>query len=156
MLAQTDSFQEFCSASSTTLALEHIWMEQLPEPANGESYNDTEKMLYQCHAILSSINYGRKAVRTVWTFDHSGSILIQLGRLVDHIELPELDEIQRRFKNKVGKLPEEILTLLHGDGGVPIVQFEFVCPSMTKRHYEHGFEMIRVEMKVDYKSYAEG
>lgn len=154
VIAELPSFQTFCGASSAMSAVNHVWMEQLPEPANGEAYNEIEKTLYNAHAIVSSNSYGRSQLGDN-DFNHYGGMLVLFGRLIDHTELKELDVIMRTFKNQLGAMPGELLAYTNQHGGIAARQFEF--PSNTsflpKRSFEKGYEMVRAELKITWQSY---
>lgn len=122
-IANSAAFQAFTETSDATAAGAFVFGEQVDEPLNGEAYTrDEETQRHMRYAQVYSAPqqpYGKRRLQTR-AYEPFGSAVIYIEGLVREIELSGADipqEHERRFKNTIGDIMDDILDYLDTNGG---------------------------------------
>lgn len=128
-IANSAAFQSFTETSTALAAGALVFGEQLDEPLNGEAYTRAEET--QRHLRYAQVYsapqqpYGKRRLQTR-TLEPYGTATIFIEGLVREIELNIADvpqEHERRFKNTIGDIMDDILDYLFTNGGPHISDF---------------------------------
>jgi hypothetical protein len=120
-LADCSTFRNGVGAGDAPTALEHVFYEALPPPAEGSEYSAAELVGYRPYALVSmEVENGFQAAADAhgshFEFDESGVLSVWFEDNVEPSIAEQHGEISRRFLNVVGSIVDE-LQALAGTGG---------------------------------------
>jgi hypothetical protein len=128
-VANSTAFQSLVNAEDSTEAAAKVFGEQVDEPLNGNAYTKDELDNLLCyaqvyHAIDTPYGVLRTNTNTAWPF---GSVIIFIERLVTDEERNGADvpsAVERKFKNRIGDLIDEVIDWLDDNEGPHIRSIE--------------------------------
>ena len=130
-VANSTAFRALAGAADATAAAKHVFGEELGRPLNGEAYTRDERQEdYRAYCMVHSDReapYGKRR-GTSPRYEPFGEAVLYLERLVDAVERGQSElplEIERRWKNLVGEVIDQVLSWIDSEGG-PYIR-EIAC-----------------------------
>lgn len=126
-LPQQTAFQTFVGAADATEAANHIFVDVLNTPWDGEAYAWQQRAELGAYAIVSSASEdGYQIVRgpAIDAYEPSGRLVLMMSRMVKPMDLDTQEteagnyqQVERWFKNQVGDLIQEVGEYWFDNGG---------------------------------------
>lgn len=108
MLADCPTFQALCGDNGFD-AVDRIWFDALPDPADGEAYTVSEHQSYRPNALISTDRYTTKAsgAESDGSFGTDSSIQHTIT-IVRSTPSGDFKEVDRSWKNVFGQIVDEL------------------------------------------------
>ena len=121
-LADVTAFRTWAGAADQAEALDRIYHDGLPPPADREGYSKDELELYRPCALIwteEDAGFGAEAIATsgdAFEWQGRGKIVITFEQNVPPEIAEDLAEVDLRFKNSIGQIIDGLTDLFGGAG----------------------------------------
>jgi len=103
-LANCTEFQEITGAADADEALESIYFEKLPPPADLSEYTLSELQGYRPFALITPIEHETRRVGSPGSWDDSGALMVQIERDVPELLSDDDAAAMMEFKGILGRI----------------------------------------------------